>query len=116
MRPSVVVAHHHPARIARQPLRRSRGNARPVLEDGLAGLIRVREHGGVYVDHDLIPLARRAGIELVAEGGLGEQCQRIRLLLGHRRALRGRVGEGRVRSRGPAARVERLAGRGERPD
>ena len=30
--PLLVVPHHHPARVARQPLRRFRGNARPVLE------------------------------------------------------------------------------------
>ena len=35
-RPSVVVAHHHPARVARQALRRFRGNARAVLEHRLA--------------------------------------------------------------------------------
>src|SRR5882724_974532 len=31
-----VVAHHHAGRIARQALRRSRGNVRAALEDGLA--------------------------------------------------------------------------------
>jgi hypothetical protein len=39
----LVVPHHHPARVARQAPRRFRGNARPVLEDGLAGLIRIRQ-------------------------------------------------------------------------
>src|SRR5512132_2978484 len=36
-----VVPHHHAARIARQAPRRFRGNARPVLEHGLAGLLRI---------------------------------------------------------------------------
>jgi len=39
-----VVSHHHPARVARQALRRLRGNARAVLEDGLPRLLRVRQH------------------------------------------------------------------------
>jgi hypothetical protein len=43
--PVLVVSHHHPARVARQALSRFRGNVRPVFEDGLAGLIRVRQHG-----------------------------------------------------------------------
>jgi hypothetical protein len=44
------VLHHHPTRVARQALRRFCGNAHAVLEDGLAGLIGVGEHGGVDVD------------------------------------------------------------------
>ena len=39
--PLGVVAHHHPARVARQPLRRFRGNARAILQHGLARLLRV---------------------------------------------------------------------------
>src|SRR6266498_5124291 len=39
--PLLVVAHHHPARVARQAPGRFRRNARAVLEDGLARLIRV---------------------------------------------------------------------------
>jgi hypothetical protein len=34
---------------------------RAVLEDGLAGLIGVREHRGIDVDDDLVSLARSAG-------------------------------------------------------
>jgi hypothetical protein len=37
-----AVPHHHPAGVARQALGRSSWNARAVLDDGLAGLIRVR--------------------------------------------------------------------------
>src|SRR5207249_7041738 len=36
----LVVLHHFPASFARQPPRRLRGNARPILEDGLSALIR----------------------------------------------------------------------------
>ena len=39
--PVLVVLHHHPARIARQALRRFRGNVDAPFEDGLAGLLRV---------------------------------------------------------------------------
>jgi len=53
--PVRVVAHHHPAGVARQAPRRFRGNVRPVLEDRLAGLLRVREHRGIDVDHHLVP-------------------------------------------------------------
>src|SRR3989442_545385 len=51
-----VVAHHHAGRIARQALRRSRGNVRATLEDRLATRIGVRQHRGIDVDHDLITL------------------------------------------------------------
>jgi hypothetical protein len=67
-----IMAHHHAAGIARQTLRRFRGNAETVLEDGLARLLRIRQHAGVDMDHHLVTLARGAGIELVAEGHLGE--------------------------------------------
>ena len=77
------------ARVARQAPRRFRGNARPVLEDGLAGLIRIRERRGVDVDHDLVSLPRGARVKLVVESRLGEQGQRVRLLLGHRGRFRG---------------------------
>jgi len=59
-----TVLHHHAARVARQALRRFRGNAHAVLEDGLAGR--------VDVDHDLIALARSAGIDAVMKRELGE--------------------------------------------
>ncbi len=41
----LVMAHHHPARVARQTAGRFCGNAHAVLEDGLARLIGIREHG-----------------------------------------------------------------------
>ena len=63
----LVMAHHHPARVARQAPRRFRGNARAVLEDALTGLLRIGQHGGIDVDHHLVALARGAGIE-VAQG------------------------------------------------
>ena len=67
-----TVLHHHAARVARQALRRFRGNAHAVLEDGLAGLIGVREHRGIDVDHHLISLSQGAGIDAVVEGRLRE--------------------------------------------
>jgi hypothetical protein len=44
------VPHHHPARVARQTAGRFRGNVRAVLEDGLAGRVRVRQHRGIDMD------------------------------------------------------------------
>ena len=41
-----------------QVLRRSRGNVAHLFQLGLAGLSRIRQHGSVDVDHDLIALAR----------------------------------------------------------
>jgi hypothetical protein len=61
------MSHHHPAGVARQALRRSRGNTRAILEDR-----------GIDVDHRLVALARGAGVEAVVEGRLREQ--RLRLL------------------------------------
>jgi hypothetical protein len=78
-----VVPHHHAAGVARQAPRRFRGNARPVLEHGLAGLLRICQCRRVDMDHDLVPLSRRAGIESMVEGRLREQSQRVRLLLAH---------------------------------
>ena len=82
--------HHHPARVARQALGRSSWNARAVLEDGLARLIRVREDLGIDVDDHLVALARGAGIDPVVQGGLGKQPQRVSLPLSRR--LRGTAG------------------------
>jgi len=77
------VAHHHPARVARQALGRFRGNARAVLEHGLPRLIRIGQHRGIDVDHHLVALTRGAGIEVV-QGRLREQSQGIGLPLGQR--------------------------------
>ena len=71
--PVCVVAHHDPARVARQALRRSGRNAQPVLKHGLAGLIGVGQGGGIHVDHHLVAFSRRAGIDAVVERALGEQ-------------------------------------------
>jgi len=113
--PVLVVPHHDPARITRQAPRRFCRNARPVPEDGLAGLLRVGQHGFVDVDHHLVPLARRARIEFVVQGRLREQGQRIRLLLGHGRGLRGCVNRGRAPLLTSRSLVQRLAGRGQGP-
>ena len=67
-----VVSHHDPAGIAGQTLGRSRGNARTVFKDRLAGLLGVREHLGVDVDDDLVALAGGAGIEPVVQRRLRE--------------------------------------------
>jgi hypothetical protein len=100
------VPHHHPAGVAGQALGRSSWNAHPVLEDRLARLIGVRQHLGIDVDHDLVTLARGAGIEVVVQGGLREQRQRVGLLLLQRR----RVGLRRLL---PPLLVQALAGRGQ---
>ena len=47
--PVLVVPHHHPARVARQPLRRFRGNVRAALQHRLSGLGPVRQDRGVHV-------------------------------------------------------------------
>ena len=113
--PVLVVPHHHAARVARQALRRFRGNARAVLEHGLAGLIRIGERRCVDMDHDLVALARRAGIEPVGEGRLRDQGQRVGLLLRHGRALREGIGRRIIEARDhPGPLVQRLAGRGQR--
>ena len=54
------------------------------LEDGLAGRVGIRQDGSIDVDDDLVSLARRLGIQALVERGLGQQRQRVRLLLGHR--------------------------------
>jgi hypothetical protein len=68
----LVVAHHDPARVTGQALRRFRGNACAVFEDRLARLVRIRERRSIDVDHYLIALARRSRIEVVVERRLGE--------------------------------------------
>jgi len=49
-----------------------RHNVRAVLEDGLAGLIGIREGRCIEVDHHLVSLSRGAGIDAVVEGRLRE--------------------------------------------
>jgi len=82
-----VVAHHHAGGIARQALRRSRGNVRAALEDRLARRIGVRQHRGIDVNHDLIPLTRRTRIDAPVQGRLGDERERVRLLLPERRSV-----------------------------
>jgi hypothetical protein len=82
--PVFVMAHHHPARVARQAPGRFCGNARAVLEDRLARLIRIGQRLGVDVDHHLATLAWGARIEPVVQGRLREERQGIGLPLGHR--------------------------------
>ena len=67
-----VMAHHHPARIARHALGRLRGNARTAFHDGLARRFGVGQDIGIDVDDDLVALARGAGIDPVMERGLGD--------------------------------------------
>ncbi len=110
------VPHHHPARVARQAPGRFRGNVRPVLEDGLAGRVRVRQHRGIDMDNYLVPLSRGAGINSRVEGRLRQQGQGVRLLLGHRGRFRGNVRRERFRGnvgRAPLL-VERLTRRVQR--
>jgi hypothetical protein len=63
----LVVAHDHPARVAREAPGRFRGNAHAVLEDRLARLLRIGQHLGVDVDHHLVALPWGAGIEAVVQ-------------------------------------------------
>jgi len=105
--PAFVMPHHHPAGIARQTARRFRGNAHTLLEDRTARLIRIGERRSIDVDHYLVAIARGAGIELVVKCRLGEQGQRICLLLGHRRRFRGNSLAG-VRERLPRSLIQSL--------
>jgi len=85
--PVCVGAHHDPARVACQALRRSGRNAQAIFEHRLAGLIGVSQHGGIHVDHHLVELSRDARIDPVVERGLGEQRQGISLLQLHCRRV-----------------------------
>ena len=83
---------------------------RVILEDGLAGRIRVRQDRGIDVDHHLVAFSRCTGIDAVVERRLRDAGQRVRLLLRHGRRFRGTVlGVHRARPL-----VQRLAGRGQR--
>jgi hypothetical protein len=52
----------------------------PVLEDGLARLVRVGQRGSIHVNNDLIPLSG-AGIDPVVQGALGKEGEGVGLLL-----------------------------------
>ena len=99
------MAHHHAARIAREPAGRFPGNVAPLLQYGLAWLLRVRQDCGVHMDHHLVPLPRGAGIELVMQRRLREQAQRVRLLLGPAEGVGGRNDQARGFRRGRLRRV-----------
>ncbi len=81
--------HYHAAGVAREAPSRFRGDVCSVLEDRLAGRVRVRQHGRVDVDHHLVSLARGAGIDSVVESRLRDEGQRVRLLLRHGGRFRG---------------------------
>jgi hypothetical protein len=85
--PVRIVPHHHPARIARQPLRRLGRDAGAALEHRLARGPGVLKDGGVDMDDHLVPLARRPGVEAPVQRRLGQQRQRVRLLLAEGRRL-----------------------------
>ena len=74
-------------RLASQALGRFRGNAHAIFQDRLAGRVGVLEDGRIDVHHDLIALARRTRINTVMERRLGEQRERVRLLVLERRLL-----------------------------
>jgi len=107
----LVVSHHHPAGVAGEALRRSRGNVAHLFELGLAESLRIRQHGGVDVNHDLVALARRPGVELMVQGGLGEQGQGIGLLLHPGRSI-----DDLASWAWPRSLIEGLAGGIERSD
>jgi len=101
---------------------------RAALEDRLARRIGVRQHRGIDVDHDLIPLARRTRIDSPVQGRLGDERERVRLLLldggRFRRTVhvprsRGTVREARSRGTAsgalrPCPPMQGFAGRGQR--
>ncbi len=113
-----IVLHHDPTRVTRQTLGCLRGNVRAVVENRLTGRIRIRQHGEIDVDDDLVALARRAGIDSVVERRFGDEGQRVRLLLRHRGRLRQNVGARRFCGNVLSVRflIQRLAGRGQRLD
>src|SRR5437667_4881393 len=86
-----VMLHDDPSRVAGQTPGRGRGNVCPSLEDRLARSVRVRQHRGVDVDHDLVPLPGCPGIDTMVEGRFGDESQRVRLLLRHASRSRGNV-------------------------
>jgi hypothetical protein len=80
-----IVPHDHAGRVTRKTLGRFRGNVRAAVEDRLAGRLGVGEDRSVDVDDDLVALIRRARIETMVQDGLGDEGERVRLLLLHRR-------------------------------
>jgi len=79
----------------------------PVFEDGLARSVWIRQYRRVHVDDDLVSLCGCARIDTVVQRRLGDEDQRVRLLLAHRRRFRGNVSCVRLL-------IEGLTGRGQR--
>src|SRR4030095_7979055 len=78
-------------------------------QDGLPGLAGIGQDRRIDVNDDLVPLRGHAGIESLVERDLGEEAERVRLLLDNGRPLDGLVHDsaGR-RSRAPAL-IQRLS-------
>ena len=55
-----------------------------LVEHRLARLLGIRQHDAVHMDDHLIPSARGAGVEVVMEGGFGDDPERIGLNLARR--------------------------------
>ena len=111
--------HDDPSRVAGQTPGRFCGNVCPVREDRLARSVRVRQHRGIDVDHDLVPLPGCSGIDPMMERRFGDESQRVRLLLRHGGRLGGNVAPGRscgnvVAVLRVCTLIQRLAGRGQR--
>jgi len=89
------------------------------LEDRLAGRVGFGQHGGVDVNHDLVALAGRAGIQAIMKRILRNQREGVRLPLAPGRHVFGYEKSGarsrwnvRTRSRGsvrPAALIQRIS-------
>src|SRR5215470_6286387 len=90
-----VMPHHDTAGVAGQPLGRSGGNAGAAFEHRLARSVAIGQYLGLDVNDDLVPLARRAGIDAMMQRRLGHQRQGVGLLLLHGRRLRRAVDDGR---------------------
>jgi hypothetical protein len=80
------------------------------LEDGLPGLAGIGQHRRIDVDDDLVAFGRRTGIESLMECDLGEETERIGLLLFHGRGLHGLVHETHGGCRSTPPLVEGLPG------
>ena len=104
-----IVAHLHAAGVAREALRRFRGNARTPFHDGLAGRVGIGQHVSIDVNDHLIALARGTRIEPVMKCRLGDQHQGVGLLLLEGARFRKRVVGLEQRRLGPQA----ITGRGQ---
>jgi hypothetical protein len=103
------MAHPHAAGVAREALRRFRGNAHSVFQDGLPWMLGLRQHGRIDVHHHLIAFARRTRVEPVVQRRFREERQGIGPLQWGGRRLLYRVGRDFPADARP--RIERLASR-----